>query len=92
MCHSKKSLVSLPRREEERIEHDKKLKRDEHEMAEVFRRKVSLKMERLREAEAMLNREMIEEMKSLEQEKENLRELQERFQKEKKVLKHLGFS
>ena len=40
------------------------------EMAEVFRRKVSVKMERLREAEATLNREMIEEMKSLEQEKE----------------------
>lgn len=49
MCYSKKSVVSLPRREEERIEHDKKLKRDEHEMAEVFRRKVSIKMERLRE-------------------------------------------
>ena len=63
MCHSKKSLVSLPRREEERIEHDKKLRRDDHEMAEVFRRKVSLKMERLREAEATLNREMIEEMR-----------------------------
>ena len=84
--------MSLPRREEERIEHDKKLKRDEMEMAEVFRRKVSVKMERLKEAEAMLNRDMIEEMKSLEQEKQNLRELQERFQKEKKVLKHLGFS
>ena len=84
--------MSLPKREEERIEHDKKLRRDETEMAEVFRRKVSVKMERLREAEATLNREMIEEMQSLEQEKKDLRERQERFQKEKKVLKHLGFS
>lgn len=49
--------MSLPRREEERIEHDRKLSRDEIEMAEVFRRKVSVKMDRLREAEAMLNRE-----------------------------------
>ena len=35
---------------------------------------------------------MIEEMKSLEQEKLNLRELKDRFLKEKKVLKHLGFT
>ena len=31
-------------------------------------------------------------MKSLEQEKLNLRELKDRFLKEKKVLKHLGFT
>ena len=35
---------------------------------------------------------MIEEMKSLEREKEKLKELKVKFLKEKKVLKHLGFS
>ena len=84
--------MSLPRREEERQEHNKKLQRDELEMNEVFNRKVEAKIERLKETETALNRSMIEEMKSLEKEKENLNELKEKFLKEKKVLKHLGFS
>ena len=74
------------------LEHDKKLERDEHEMNEVFNRKVEVKLERLKNTEAMLNDEIIEEMRKLEREKESLKELKERFMKEKKVLKHLGFS
>ena len=85
-------IVSLPQREEERQEHSKKLEKDEQEMNEVFKRKVEAKIEKLKETEATLNRNMIEEMKSLEREKEILNELREKFIKEKKVLKHLGFS
>ena len=61
-------------------------------MNEVFKRKVEAKIEKLKETEATMNRNMIEEMKSLEREKEILKELREKFLKEKKVLKHLGFS
>ena len=61
-------------------------------MNEVFNRKVEVKLERLKNTEAMLNDEIIEEMRKLEREKESLKELRERFMKEKKVLKHLGFS
>ena len=85
-------MISLPQREEEMIEHDRKLERDEHEMNEVFNRKVEVKLERLKNTEAMLNDEIIEEMRKLEREKESLKELKERFMKEKKVLKHLGFT
>ena len=74
------------------LEHDRKLERDENEMNEVFNRKVEVKLERLKNTEAMLNDEIIEEMRKLEREKESLKELRERFMKEKKVLKHLGFS
>ena len=61
-------------------------------MNEVFKRKVEVKIEKLKETEATMNRNMIEEMKSLEREREILKELREKFVKEKKVLKHLGFS
>ena len=61
-------------------------------MNEVFNRKVEAKLVKLKETETTLNRNMIEEMKSLEKEKKNLKELQEKFLKEKKVLKHLGFT
>ena len=74
------------------MEHSRKLEKDEQEMNEVFKRKVEAKIEKLQETEAALNRNMIEEMKSLEKEKKNLKELQEKFLKEKKVLKHLGFT
>ena len=74
------------------LEHDRKLERDEREMNEVFKRKVEVKLEKLKNTEAMLNDEIIEEMRRLEREKESLNELRERFMKEKKVLKHLGFS
>ena len=74
------------------MEHSRKLEKDEQEMNEVFKRKVEAKIEKLKETEAALNRNMIEEMKSLEREKEILKDLREKFIKEKKVLKHLGFS
>lgn len=74
------------------MEHSRKLEKDEQEMNEVFKRKVEAKIEKLQETEAALNRNMIEEMKSLEREKEILKDLREKFIKEKKVLKHLGFS
>ena len=62
------------------------------EMEEVFSRKLAVKMEALKQKEAQLNKEVIEMMRAVEREKESLRELQDRFLKEKKVLKHLGFS
>ena len=61
-------------------------------MNDVFNRKVEAKLDKIKETETALNRNMIEEMKSLEREKEKLKELKEKFLKEKKVLKHLGFS
>ena len=90
--HLLSKIVSLPEREEERKEHNKKLARDEQEMNDVFNRKVEAKLDKIKETETALNRNMIEEMKSLEREKEKLKELKEKFLKEKKVLKHLGFS
>jgi len=54
-------------------------------MNEVFNRKVEAKLVKLKETETTLNRNMIEEMKSLEKEKKNLKELQEKFLKEKKA-------
>ena len=62
------------------------------EMEEVFSRKLAVKMEALKQTEAQLNREIIEMMRAVEREKESHHELQDRFLKEKKVLKHLGFS
>ena len=90
--HLLSKIVSLPEREEERKEHNKKLARDEQEMNDVFNRKVEAKLDKIKETETALNRNMIEEMKSLEREKEKLIELKVKFLKEKKVLKHLGFS
>ena len=90
--HLLSKIVSLPEREEERKEHNKKLARDEQEMNDVFNRKVEAKLDKIKETETALNRNMIEEMKSLEREKEKLKELKVKFLKEKKVLKHLGFS
>ena len=74
------------------MEHNYKLQKDEIEMNAVFNRKVEVKLKRLKDTEARLNREIIEEMQQLETERSKLRELQEKFLKEKKVLKHLGFS
>ena len=86
------SVVSLPEREFEKKEHDKKMERSEKEMNEVFNRKVEIKSKRLTEMEDSLNQSLIEDMKSLEKAKQELVELRERFLKEKKVLKHLGFT
>ena len=87
-----KVVVSLPEREEDIKEHNKKLARDEHEMNEVFKRKVEVKSERLKDLEVNLNRSLMAEMERIEKEKKELIELRDKFLKERKVLKHLGFS
>ena len=76
----------------EMIGHKKKLENDEIEMNNVFHKKVETKQQRLKDTETKIHQNLIEEMKELERQKEELRELQEKFMKEKKVLKHLGFS
>ena len=61
-------------------------------MTEVFTRKVEQKVEKIRETEESLNKSMLEEIQMLEREKNTLNMMRERFLKEKKVLKHLGFT
>ena len=61
-------------------------------MTEVFTRKVEQKIEKLKETEESLNRSMLDEIQMLEREKNTLNMMRERFLKEKKVLKHLGFT
>ena len=84
--------MSLLLREEEKNEHNRKLAKVEMEMTEVFQRKVEQKVERLKETEENLHKNILEEMKCLDREKEMIKTMRERFLKEKKVLKHLGFS
>ena len=79
-------------REEEKNEHNKKLAKVEMEMTEVFKRKVDQKVERIKETEESLNKNMLEEIQMLEREKNTINLMRERFIKEKKVLKHLGFT
>ena len=61
-------------------------------MTEVFTRKVEQKVEKIKETEESLNKSMLEEIQMLEREKNTLNMMRERFLKEKKVLKHLGFT
>ena len=61
-------------------------------MTEVFTRKVDQKIEKIKETEESLNKSMLEEIQILEREKNTLNMMRERFLKEKKVLKHLGFT
>ena len=61
-------------------------------MTEVFTRKVEQKIEKLKETEESFNRSMLDEIQMLEREKNTLNMMRERFLKEKKVLKHLGFT
>ena len=79
-------------REEEKNEHNKKLAKVEMEMTEVFKRKVDQKVDRIKETEESLNKNMLEEIQMLEREKNTINLMRERFLKEKKVLKHLGFT
>ena len=79
-------------REEEIQEHNKKLVRVEREMTEVFTRKVEQKVEKIKETEESLHKSMLEEIQMLEREKNTINMMRERFLKEKKVLKHLGFT
>ena len=59
---------------------------------ELELQKENEKVKKLREVEARLEQSLLEEMRILDTEKEELRMMKERFLKEKKVLKHLGFS
>ena len=61
-------------------------------MTEVFTRKVEQKVEKIKETEESLNKSMLEEIQMLEREKNAINMMRERFLKEKKVLKHLGFA
>ena len=61
-------------------------------MTEVFTRKVEQKVEKIKETEDSLNNSMLEEIQMLEREKKKIDMMRERFLKEKKVLKHLGFT
>ena len=79
-------------REEEIQEHNKKLIRVEREMTEVFTRKVEEKVEKIKETEESLNKNIMEEIQMLEREKNTINMMREKFLKEKKVLKHLGFT
>ena len=62
------------------------------EMTEVFKRKVDQKVLKIKETEESLNKSTLEEFQKLEREKNTLEIMRERFLKEKKVLKHLGFT
>eukprot|EP00092_Neocalanus_flemingeri_P041025 GFUD01044669.1.p1 GENE.GFUD01044669.1~~GFUD01044669.1.p1 ORF type:complete len:716 (-),score=198.32 GFUD01044669.1:58-2205(-) len=77
--------VSLLMREEEKNEHNKKLAKVEMEMTEVFKRKVDQKVERIKETEESLNKNMLDEIQKLEREKNTLKLMRERFLKEKKI-------
>ena len=61
-------------------------------MTEVFTRKVEEKVEKIKETEESLNKNMLEEIQMLEREKNTINMMSEKFRKEKKVLKHLGFT
>ena len=61
-------------------------------MTEVFTRKVEEKVEKIKETEESLNKNMLEEIQMLEREKNTINMMREKFRKEKKVLKHLGFT
>jgi len=89
----KQKLISLPDRETEMLGHKKKLEKDEVEMNNVFHKKVETKLQRLKDTEAKIHQNLIDEMKDLEKQREELKELQEKFLKEKKVWKsHLSAS
>merc|ERR1719419_1782796 len=85
------SRVSLMVREEEKVEHERKLVRVEAEMSEVFDRKVEQKVERLRQTEASLEKRIEREQTEVKAAWEELEARREEFLKEKKVLAHLGF-
>ena len=87
--HLLSKIVSLPEREEERKEHNKKLARDEQEMNDVFNRKVEAKLDKIKETETALNRNMIEEMKSLER-KRKIERVESKILKREKGIEAFG--
>jgi len=79
------SRVSLLVREEEKVEHERKLVRVEAEMSEVFNRKVEQKVERLRQTEASLEKRIGREQAEVAAAWEELESRREEFLKEKKI-------
>jgi len=79
------SRVSLLVREEEKVEHERKLVRVEAEMSEVFNRKVEQKVERLRQTEASLEKRIEREQAEVKAAWEDLEGRREEFLKEKKI-------
>ncbi|XP_074644465.1 septin-7-like [Tubulanus polymorphus] len=71
--------------EEEKKEHDAKLKKMEAEMEQVFEMKVKEKQQKLKDSEADLQRRAEQMKKSLEQQEKELEEKRQQFEKEKQM-------
>ncbi|UYV67695.1 hypothetical protein LAZ67_5001638 [Cordylochernes scorpioides] len=69
--------------EEEKKEHDAKIKKMEQEMEQVFELKVREKMQKLKDSEADLQRRHEQMKKSLEHQRHELEEKRRAFEKEK---------
>lgn len=73
----------LDQMEEEKKEHETKMKRMEQEMEQVFEMKVREKMQKLKDSEADLQRRHEQMKKSLEQQRQELEEKRKAYEKEK---------
>ncbi|UYV67694.1 SEPT7 [Cordylochernes scorpioides] len=73
----------LAQMEEEKKEHDAKIKKMEQEMEQVFELKVREKMQKLKDSEADLQRRHEQMKKSLEHQRHELEEKRRAFEKEK---------
>ncbi|XP_054720440.1 septin-7-like isoform X2 [Uloborus diversus] len=73
----------LDQMEEEKKEHENKMKRMEQEMEQVFEMKVREKMQKLKDSEVDLQRRHEQMRKSLDQQKQELDERRKAFEKEK---------
>ncbi|XP_022242263.1 septin-7-like isoform X2 [Limulus polyphemus] len=73
----------LSQMEEEKKDHETKMKRMEREMEQVFDMKVKEKMNKLKDSEADLNRRSEQMKKTLEQQKQELYQKRKEFEKER---------
>ncbi|KAI1297160.1 Septin-7 [Halotydeus destructor] len=73
----------LAQMEEEKIEHEQKMKKLEREMEQVFEMKVNEKMQKLKDNESDLARRHEQMNKALEQERQELEERRNSYEKEK---------
>nr|CAD7589320.1 unnamed protein product [Timema genevievae] len=80
----------LAQMEEEKRDHDAKMKKMETEMEQVFEMKVREKKQKLKDSEADLQRRHDQMRKSLSQQIAELEERQETFEKEKKQWEQLN--
>ncbi|XP_063238829.1 septin-7 isoform X2 [Bacillus rossius redtenbacheri] len=79
----------LAQMEEEKRDHDAKMKKMEAEMEQVFEMKVREKKQKLRDSEADLQRRHEQMRKSLEQQLQEMQDRRESFEKEKKAWEQL---